>query len=235
MKAVVITGTSSGLGRAMFDLLYDKPVYLVCIARRFLPYQVSASKGRRGFVKLIKHDLARVNTLLAKCNLPKTLAAKKCDEVIFVSNAGTVEPICAIGGMDERAIIESASVNLVAPVLLANALLAPGVLRGAKASLLNISTGAAVRPIEGWPMYCATKAGIRMFFDVLREQCRGRPDITVHNIDPGVMDTDMQRRIRLSEKAEFPMRDHFKSLKKEGVLLPPVVAAKAIIKKYIRV
>ncbi len=79
-------------------------------------------------------------------------------------------------------------------------------------TFVNISSGAANRAISNWSLYCSSKAFIEMFFNVAEKEYERH---RFFNIDPGVMDTNMQKSIRDSD---FPDLSDFQKLEKEGKL-----------------
>jgi len=229
MKAIIITGTSGGLGKAMFDYLKKIDALLISISRRLLPDQKeSAAKNKK--IILIKHDLKNTKQLIAKCNFSKRLSAMKIDEIVFINNAGTVEPIGLVGSLKQESIHQAAAVNMISPMLIANDLLSIAKQKKAAVRIINISTGAAKRPIAGWAAYCSTKSGIKMFFEVVQEQEKhGR--VIVKHIDPGVMNTEMQKRIRGKDGSSFPLQKYFIELKKKNKLQSPRTVAERILAK----
>jgi len=62
-------------------------------------------------------------------------------------------------------------------------------------SIINVSSGAAYRPLEGWSSYCAAKAGLTM---MTRSIALEAPGVRVFGFSPGTIDTDMQVKIRAS-------------------------------------
>lgn len=64
-------------------------------------------------------------------------------------------------------------------------------------TIITVSSGAAVNPIEGWSAYCASKAGALMLTRMahLEEATHG---LRVLGLSPGTVATDMQRRIKAS-------------------------------------
>jgi NAD(P)-dependent dehydrogenase (short-subunit alcohol dehydrogenase family) len=89
--------------------------------------------------------------------------------------------------------------------------------------ILFVSSGAAHRTVRGWAVYSATKRGAETFFDTLAAEA---PDVTVVNVNPGVMDTEMQTVIR---EAAFPERARYVGLYERGELPDPVDVARRII------
>ena len=62
---------------------------------------------------------------------------------------------------------------------------------------MNVSSGAASRPLEGWSAYCAGKAGLAMLTRSLHLEL-GERGVRAYGLRPGVVDTDMQGVIRAS-------------------------------------
>lgn len=217
MRAYIITGTSSGLGKAFFDLFVAEGAKVVAIARRFLPSQTQSER-----VRLVRRDLSQ------EIPFPKEVAGwlgPDVEEVVFINNAFTDQPIGPAGNLESEELAQAARVNIIAPMLLVNALLAATEL---PVKLLNISAGAAKRPVAGWGLYCASKAATEMFFDVVALEAH--PNVTVYNVNPGVMDTPMQDRIRGSD---FPDRERFVAMKEKGELASPADVARRIAAEFL--
>jgi len=217
MKTFIITGTTSGLGKAFFDILSKKDVCIVSISRRFLPDQQELS-GKNN-ISLVKTDLSDPASV-AGMDLQKLVNTK---DVVFINNAATIKPIGPIGQLDPQQMIESINVNLTAPALIVNLLLKMKL----NLTLINISTGASSRVIEGWGVYCSTKAGASMLFNVVKQQNKDSTKVIVNSIDPGVMDTPMQKTIR---ETNFPQNRHFVKLKDDHTLGDPRAVAEQILK-----
>ena len=64
-------------------------------------------------------------------------------------------------------------------------------------TVINISSGAAHRALEGWGAYCCAKAGLAMLTTALSLETT-RSGVRVFGLAPGVIDTDMQVTIRAS-------------------------------------
>ena len=70
-------------------------------------------------------------------------------------------------------------------------------LAGGGGSIVNISSGAAYRPLEGWSAYCSGKAGLAMLTQAIALETAGK-GIRVFGFSPGTIDTEMQVKIRAS-------------------------------------
>ncbi len=78
----------------------------------------------------------------------------------------------------------------------------PALLVSRAATILNVSSGAAHGPREGWSAYCSAKAGLLMLTRSLHEEY-GERNIASFGLQPGVVDTGMQVRIRDSGMNEI--------------------------------
>lgn len=115
---------------------------------------------------------------------------------ILINNAAVIGPI---GRMLDVAVEDWAraiDINLTS-AFHAIQLALPAMLARGAGTVVNISSGAAHRPQEGWSAYCAGKAGLAMLTKATHLEY-GAQGIRVFGFAPGVVDTEMQGRIRAS-------------------------------------
>ncbi len=224
MKAIIITGISKGLGKALFDILKKRNYYLICISRSFVDSQNMLDVSEN--IELIRFDLNNINDLTVK--LKSSTILKNCDfdELIFINNAGVISPIGKVGNIDEKDIKKSININFASPVLITNYLSNYCGKSNIKFKIINITTGAADNSIEGWSIYCSTKSAAKMFFNVIEKE----KNAVVKNIDPGVLNTHMQEKIRNADISNFPLVNYFKNLEKESNLKEPSQVALNILR-----
>jgi benzil reductase ((S)-benzoin forming) len=121
-------------------------------------------------------------------------------------------------------------VNLVAPMQLMRRFLraTAGVpLR----RIINISSGAARRPIFGWSAYCAAKAGLDMASRCVALEAATRGlNVEVASLAPGVIDTPMQETVRGATAEQFVDVERFRQMKAEGALRPAAEVAADILR-----
>ncbi|MEU7865983.1 SDR family NAD(P)-dependent oxidoreductase [Dactylosporangium sp. NPDC049140] len=231
MRAVVITGVSRGLGAALFDASSARGDRVLAVGRHFSQQQQLLRDERPGDVTLFSTDIADAHWLPDYDTLRGFL--RDADEVVLIHNAAVVEPIGAVGRLTTEAITNAIAVNLTAPVVLTNTFLraAPS---DARVRVLFISSGAAHRIIDGWALYCTTKAAGETFFDVVASQVRDEERISIVNVDPGQMDTGMQENIRrvAGTGAYFPGRQRWVDAPAEGRLADPLAVAERILKEH---
>jgi 3-oxoacyl-[acyl-carrier protein] reductase len=114
----------------------------------------------------------------------------------LINNAGVIEPIATIADSDPATWARNIEINLTGAYNPIRAVL-PGMIRAGGGTIVNVSSGAALRPLEGWSAYCAGKAGLAMLTKavMLENTATG---IRVFGFQPGTTDTDMQVAIRAS-------------------------------------
>jgi benzil reductase ((S)-benzoin forming) len=223
MRQVFITGSSSGIGKAIAELLLeDKNNMVVGISRS---NTISENKNYRH----IHFDLSD----LEKLNNFEFEQDKEFDSIVLINNSGQVEPVAHIGHDMNSEISKNYSLNLIAPSILTNKFLACFKKSGKNLHIINVSSGAGKYPIDGWSTYNASKAGLDMFSKVLKEELEidGFSNIHIHSIAPGIVDTKMQEVIRSNKHDDFSNIERFLEYHKNGDLADPYDVAK----KYIQV
>src|SRR5690606_23678481 len=122
---------------------------------------------------------------------------------VLINNAGTVEPIGRSDSLHSpAAVIAAFALNVTAAVSLTAAFLQHTSSLGGERRILNISSGAGRNAMPGWGVYCATKAALDRYTEVLAAE--HPPDTRVVSLAPGVIDTAMQQTIRDSNSTDFP-------------------------------
>jgi NAD(P)-dependent dehydrogenase (short-subunit alcohol dehydrogenase family) len=86
---------------------------------------------------------------------------------ILINNAGVIEPIATIATSDPAAWATNIQINLVGAFNAVRAVL-PGMIAAGGGTIVNVSSGAALRPLEGWSAYCSGKAGVAMLTQAIK-------------------------------------------------------------------
>lgn len=115
---------------------------------------------------------------------------------ILVNNAAVIGPIGRMLDVSVEDWAHSIDINLTSAFHTIQLAL-PAMLARGQGTIINISSGAAHRPQEGWSAYCAGKAGLAMVTKSTHLEY-GPQGIRIIGFAPGVVDTDMQGRIRAS-------------------------------------
>ena len=226
-KLVIITGVNKGLGNAFFNLfLKEEAITIIAISRNFNDEQKTTINTR---VIFIEKDLSKLNNVEDELKL-NSYYSSQFEEIIFINNAASINPIESVGSFDDESIVKAVQLNTIAPLLLTNNIIKNN--RSKRIRIFNISSGAAKRPIIGWSIYCTTKSANEMFFNTLKLQEVNNKNIEVHNLDPGVMDTDMQKNIRSKSEEEMPNVELFKEYHKTEQLKSAQEVALNIVSTY---
>lgn len=215
----IVTGGSRGLGEALVAA-YE--------AREWTTFELSRSGAGFGHMTV---DLADLDTSFAVLEQQfQSLAKTAWSRVVFINNAGVLTPIGPVRSLADAQIARNLEVNLLSGIRLMAAFVRAFQQNEAELTLVNISSGASSKGYAGWPLYCAAKAGLENFIRSLAAEQAGaiRP-MTCLNIEPGVVDTDMQAEIRETEAELFPEVARFIELKKGGKLRSPRSVARAVI------
>ena len=180
-KTALVTGGTDGIGAQLIRQLRTKGATVITSGRN--AERVAATKAD-GF-DVIKADLslpAGVKALLAG------LDGRPID--ILVNNAGAgVDHDFREDAPDPDGAARAIFLNLTAPIQLITALM-PMLRSRPKAMIVNVTSGLAIAPRAGGPVYCATKAGLRSYSQAIRAQLKGT---NVHVLEalPPVVETKM--------------------------------------------
>jgi 3-oxoacyl-[acyl-carrier protein] reductase len=194
-KVALVTGASRGLGEGAAHALAAQGAAVMLLARdgaalETVARSIVAAGGRAEALACDVADYAAVARAV------KATRERLGGLDILVNNAGVIEPIAELAASDPAAWANNIQINLVGAYHVVHAVLG-GMLASGGGTIVNVSSGAAHRPLEGWSAYCAGKAGLAMVTRSIALETTGR-DIRVFGFSPGTIDTDMQVKIRAS-------------------------------------
>ncbi|MFB4167051.1 (S)-benzoin forming benzil reductase [Virgibacillus sp. JSM 102003] len=220
MRFAVITGVSKGLGESIAKIMMESGVNVVGISRsKNDSLQVCASQNNVSY-QHVACDLGNLESIESTFDqISQDIFAQEPSIVYLVNNAGVLEPIDKSMNVKSTDLAYHVQVNTVAPMVLMNLFLKKATDEDVQLIGTTISSGAADRPVYGWSAYCSTKASINMYTKtVALEQAELKTQNKVIAFSPGVMDTQMQKKIRESNKDEFIEVDTFRSYKDNNLL-----------------
>jgi uncharacterized protein len=218
-KTALVTGASSGIGRALAKALAKKGVVLAVSARRKealdkLAQEIEDNGGRRPVV--LTADLSK----RGEARLLGERAAATLGRVdILVNNAGV-----GIGGAqqvvaDDDMARELFETNYWSALALVGALV-PAMRERHYGAVVNVASIGAYLPMPLGGHYCSSKGALSQHTETLRLELRGT-GIHVFNVQPGPVDTGM-----LAEFGAVPGGDGFLARMPKGD--PDVLASKIV-------
>lgn len=195
----VVTGASSGVGRAIALGLAEQGA-VVCVVGRRENELLGAAANAKGCMDIFALDLtneAEIETLAAR------VGAKYGKVNILVHSAG----VFALGTTESapvEAFDQQYSVNLRAPFVLTKALLP--LLREGLGDVVFINSTAGLSAGAGVGQYAATKHGLKAIADSLRQEVNSQ-EIRVLSLFLGRTATAMQEQVhRLEGRPYYPER-----------------------------
>jgi benzil reductase ((S)-benzoin forming) len=220
MTIFYITGTSSGIGKALAEQVLKIEGSII------YGFSRSCNIEHANYIHTTV-DLSNVDET-SSINLIKHTNAYK---VVLINNAGAIGEIKPIGEQADNSIIKVFNLNTITPAIITNKVLQTYKGLDISMVIINISSGAARHPIESWAPYCASKAAMDMFSQVIQAENGDRSNsIKIFSVAPGIVDTNMQQEVRASNSKDFTHYDKFVGYKNNGQLATPEVAAKKILK-----
>lgn len=188
-STALVTGASSGIGRAFATELAARGSDLVLVARRRERLEEVASelRARHGCaVEVLVADLADLEQVAA-VEARLTEGDPPVDLLINNAGFGTGGRFVDLPIDREEDLIR---VNCLAPVRLTHAAL-PGMVARRHGAVVNISSVSGEQPLPGWATYAATKAFVTNFTRSLASEMKGS-GVRVMVVLPGFTHTEFQ-------------------------------------------
>ena len=171
----VVTGASSGLGKAIAGELKNQNFFVVAVCRRdpgfcddFVCMDLADADSRDAGITVLKEKYPVISVL--------------------VNNAG-IGSYATWEELTEAELRREFEIDFFAPVLLTRALLD----ELKNGCVVNISSAAALVPVACMGAYCAVKSALRAFSKTLKMELVSR-NIHVLNVCPGRIDTGFSSR-----------------------------------------
>lgn len=215
-KTVVITGASRGIGASAARAFVAKGAQVALLARS--KGQIDALVSELGSAAIgfvcdvadwasVKDVMDRVSDRFGRID-------------VLINNAGVVDPIARLSDADPMDWGRTQDINLKGVFHGMKAVI-PGMRQQGSGTIITVSSGAAVRALEGWSAYCASKAGALMLTQAAHLE-EGAHGIRVLGLSPGTVATEMQVKIKASginPVSQLAWEDH----------IPPEWPAQALI------
>jgi NAD(P)-dependent dehydrogenase (short-subunit alcohol dehydrogenase family) len=191
-KVAIVTGASSGIGRAVSELLASKGIFVIAVGRDVVSLDdvVGACNGSALGVVADVTDSQEVESVIK--------AADECGRLDILINAagiignGSIENTAA-ADWDEMMDVNVRSVFLLTQKCVP-------LLKATRGSIVNISSVAGTRSFPNLLAYCVSKAAIDQLTRCAALDLAGY-GIRVNAVNPGVVITNLHRRGGMSEDA----------------------------------
>lgn len=206
-KVAVITGASRGLGAGVAQAFLDAGLQVGVCARN-QPEFAGAS---------VVSEAVDVTDAEALEAFGEKVATQLGPIDLWINNAAILTPIVFARELSPADLARHLEINLTGCLLGAQVFLRH---RAERATLINVSSGAALKGYPGWTAYCASKAALDRLSECLALEEEGT-GLRVLSVAPGVIDTDMQATIRATPKEKFPLLDKFLQLKEDDAFNTP--------------
>lgn len=221
MRVYYVTGSSSGIGKALVEaLLQQEDVKVFGLSRH---NEIEHPSFEHIAIDL--SDMEKVQRFHFE-------VWPDAEQVVLVNNAGSLGDVAPTGRIEDRQTVKAIQLNLLAPMLLTNSFFRSYCPHPAKALVINISSGAGKYPVDGWSTYCTSKAGLDMFTEVTAKEMQMREQdghCKIFAIAPGIVDTAMQDHIRNQTEKDFSRVEEFRNYKREGHLASPENVAEKLL------
>ena len=186
-KTILVTGASSGIGRATALAFGRECARVAVCARReerlnkVIGELEAAGVETHGFV-LDVQDRSAVNAAIA--GLPKSWQAIE----ILVNNAGLSRGLMKVYEDNPQNWEEMIDTNVKGLLYVTRAIV-PGMVERGRGHVVNLGSTAGYIAYANGAVYCATKAAEKMISEGLKIDLMGTP-VRVTSIDPGMVETE---------------------------------------------
>jgi len=189
-KVVAITGASRGIGAAAARVFAQAGARVVLLARSSAPIRAIADEVGGMALTCDVGNWLSVQTAVA------AVEARYGRLDVLINNAGVIDPIARLADADPAAWSAAVDINLKGVFYGYRAVL-PMMKRQGSGTIINLSSGAAYSPLEGWSAYCSSKAGVLMLTRALHLE-EAAWGLRVLGLSPGTVATEMQVKIKAS-------------------------------------
>jgi 3-oxoacyl-[acyl-carrier protein] reductase len=192
-KAVIVTGGSRGIGRAIVEMLSSEGADVSFLFREDTAAAAEVVATGQTTGRPITAEQVDVRDARA-CALAVERIAERCGRIdVLINSAGVVRDglLGFLGEDDVRTVLETN----VGGVFNVTRAVVPHMIARRAGKIINISSVAGEKGGRGQANYAASKGAINAFTRALAVELAPRR-ITVNAVAPGVIETDMSRAIR---------------------------------------
>ncbi|WP_345830252.1 SDR family NAD(P)-dependent oxidoreductase (plasmid) [Pantoea sp. BRR-3P] len=201
-NTILITGGTSGIGRALAEAFHDRGNRVIVTGRR--QNLLDEIIAKRPAIVGLPLDLGDPISL---ARLAEDIHARFPDLNVLIANAGISrsEDVTADSWdvSDAEEIIET---NILGVVRVTSALL-PVLKKNPNATIMATSSALAFLPLTSYPTYCASKAFLHSWLTSLRHQLRKIP-VEVLELSPPYVQTELTGVQQAADPRAMPTGDY---------------------------
>lgn len=187
MKTALITGASTGIGRALAEQFAKNGISLILVARRTGLLEELADDLISRYPIQVRYQTCDLTDIKQIDGMIKNFVQDQVKVNYLINNAGM-----GIQGdfdqMDSEGMLQMLQLNVVSMTYLTrcflNSLTSPD-----ECKILNVASTAAFQPVPYFAVYSATKAYVLSFSEAIAVELKGK-NVTVTTICPGETETE---------------------------------------------
>src|SRR5699024_2463364 len=197
MNTAIVTGASSGIGKAIAKKLAKEGMNVALVARRkdkLLELEREINQNETGEAFAIPTDVSKRDEVEA---MVKKTEKQFSDIDVYVNNAGLMLNALVTEGQVENW-EEMIDVNIKGVLYGVHAVI-PNMLERKTGHIINIASVSGLEVTKSSTVYSATKFAVRAISMGLEKEL-ARTGVRVTNISPGMVDTDLVNRHQVNRK-----------------------------------
>ncbi|MFN3660082.1 MAG: SDR family NAD(P)-dependent oxidoreductase, partial [Brevinematales bacterium] len=155
---------------------------------------------------------------------------KECEELVFIHNAGEMQPVTEIKNLTASDILHNFLLNTISPIALTSAFVRKFFPTSFPLQMIFISSRSVITPRKLWAVYGAAKASIDHFAKSLALEYKRKKSFHVLVIHPPAMETEMRKQYLKKRSWFFWLWDWISIhiLRQKKVYHPDLVAWKIL-------
>jgi len=198
-RVAVVTGATSGIGRATVDKLCKMGLTVYAVGRSAEALEELAGESGAKPIRADVRDTAEI---------VKQLHGTEVD--ILINNAGILSTRATFSEIEPSEIDAMIDINLKAPMQLTRAFL-PAMVERKRGHLIYIGSSGGQAPYPNMAAYGPSKAGLSLFCDNLRCDLLGT-SVRVTEVVPGRVQTELYRTAMAGNQARTLLYDGYRPI-----------------------
>ena len=186
-QSVLIIGATSGIGAGLARRIHAQGKKVIATGRR--QERLSSLTAELSGLETANFDISDLSTLAGNI-AGLTKKYQDIDTVIVNASIQSMFSFTDPTSSSPEAITKEVNTNLTAPMIICQTLVSHFLALEKPCSIIFISSAFAYIPVQFFPIYGPTKAGLHSFGVSLRAQLAGT-NVTVTDLAPAYVDTEL--------------------------------------------